>query len=311
MSERPSQGAQAAPPVPHAIVEGDVHIEPLQHPVAHVVASHPEHTPDVQLDDPGHDAHGAPPTPQAAAVVPGRHVTPSQQPAHEVPSQTHAPPTQRWPDPQGALVPQRHAPPASQRSAVVVLQATQAAPPAPHAASEGVVQIAPEQQPLGHVVASHTHPPSTHSWPAAQAGPVPQRHSPSAHESAIAESQATHAAPPAPHVVLELARHVLPSQQPLGHEVASHTHAPPAQRWPLPHGGPDPHVHAPAVHPSARDGSHATHAPPAVPHVARLGALHVVPEQHPVVQPAAQVSQTPAVQPPPPQVWHEPPPVPH
>lgn len=39
--------------------------------------------------------------------------------------------------------------------------------------------------------------------------------------------------------------HVPPWQQPVGQDVASHTHAPPAQRWPAPHAGSLPHAHAP------------------------------------------------------------------
>lgn len=307
---RSSHAKHASPAVPHAAIEGGAHVAPLQQPLGQVAAEHPEHTPELHVDDEGHSAHVEPPTPHASLVVPALHVVPSQQPAHDAPSQTHSPSSQRWPAGHGALEPQRHCPLALHRSVLTGLHATHAPPLGPHAPNEGVVQVEPKQQPA-HVVESQTHPPALQRWPAAHAGPVPQRHSPSVHESASVESHVPQAAPPVPHIVLELVRHTLPSQQPLGHDVASHTHMPSMHRWPLAHGAPDPHAHEPAVQRSARSGSQAMHAPPDVPQVARLGALHVEPEQHPVGQLAAQPSHTPAVQPPPPQLWHAPPPTPH
>src|SRR2546428_2667206 len=61
----------------------------------------------------------------------------------------------------------RHCPPAvSQESAVQAFPSSQfahVAPPVPQLAADAVVQIPPEQQPFGQVVASHeTHAPLTH-----------------------------------------------------------------------------------------------------------------------------------------------------
>jgi hypothetical protein len=75
---------------------------------------------------------------------------------------------------------------------------------------------------------------------------------------------ATHAAPPVPHWEMDCEpcwTHVVPLQQPLGHEVASHTHMPVAAL----HSWPDAHV---------------AHIPPPMPHAVldcEPGATHVPP----------------------------------
>jgi hypothetical protein len=166
-------------------------------------------------------------------------------------------------------------------------------PIAPQLARDGVVHVVPEQQPIGHDVASHTQAPPLQRWPAPHTGPEPHAQLPFAHRSACVASQATQATPLVPHVAVAGVRHVLPEQQPLGHDVASHTHTPPLQRWPTAHIAPAPHAHAPALQRSARTVSHATHAPPAVPHAAVLGVLHVDPEQHPPAQSAVHSGQVP------------------
>lgn len=76
--------------------------------------------------------------------------------------------------------------------------------------------------------------------------------------------------------------HVLPLQQPVGHDTASQRHAPETQRWPLAHIAAPPHVQAPlALHPSARM-PHDVHEAPAGPHAAAVrGDWQVEPEQHP------------------------------
>ncbi len=69
----------------------------------------------------------------------------------------------------------------------------------------------PLQQPFGHETASQTH------WPVVLLHSCPDGH-------------AAHAAPPVPHVPFDsepYETHVLPLQQPFGHEVALHTHCPP------------------------------------------------------------------------------------
>jgi hypothetical protein len=89
------------------------------------------------------------------------------------------------------------------------------------------------------------------------------------------------------------------SQQPVGHDVASHRQAPPTQRWPALQAAVAPHRHPPAPHPSARVASHPTQVTPPVPQVASAGALQVAPEQ----QPPAQLVLLQPLQRPPAQVW--------
>jgi hypothetical protein len=73
-----------------------------------------------------------------------------------------------------------------------------------------------------------------------------------------------------------------------------------------------PHLHAPLVHESARNGLHAVHAAPPVPQVEIDGVLHVEPEQQPVGHVVEQPVQTPALQLlPPPHAAHAAPPEPH
>jgi hypothetical protein len=66
--------------------------------------------------------------------------------------------------------PQLHAPPAEQESARAVSQPTHTAPPLPQVASAGGLQVAPEQQPVGQLVALQPlQCPAVHVWPAGQA----------------------------------------------------------------------------------------------------------------------------------------------
>jgi hypothetical protein len=145
-----------------------------------------------------HPPHFAPDSPQEIADSDpyASHVPvapPLQQPfGHVVASQAHAP----------LLVshtPFEHAP--------------HVAPPAPHCdgVSDEYATHAPLlQHPAGHEFASH-----------AQADALLVHSCPVAHEP--------HAAPPAPHDVpacAEYETHVLPSQQPFGHELALQTHCP-------------------------------------------------------------------------------------
>jgi hypothetical protein len=168
-------------------------------------------------------------------------------------------------------VPQTHAPAAEQPSADSGVHAEHAAPGAPHAVTDGVVQVLPLQQPSGHEVTSHTHEPCEQWSPCRHGAPVPQRQSPVPEQlSASAGSHATQLAPPVPHVFVERSSQVwFALQQPLGHDVASHTQRPPAQRCPSPQGAPPPHVHVPlAEQPSLVVASHAMQALPPVPQVA-------------------------------------------
>ncbi len=75
------------------------------------------------------------------------------------------------------------------------------------------------------------------------------------------------------------------AQQPLGHEVGSHTHFPEEHRWPFAHAGAPPHSHAPdASHPSLLVASHPaqTHAPPEHVRPGGQGAPVPQPEPSPV-----------------------------
>ncbi len=112
-----------------------------------------------------------PSLPQAARVVPPQ-VFPWQQPfEHEVALQTQLPEEQVWPETHWAPVPQPQVPFDSQALARLVLQATQAPPSIPQAETEGVVQVVPEQQPVGQPVLSQTQPLPVQCCPVAQAAP--------------------------------------------------------------------------------------------------------------------------------------------
>jgi hypothetical protein len=312
-SDRASQGRHASAPVPHAVaVGGSTHVDPEQQPPAHVPALQLEHTPDAHAPPPGQTVQSLPPTPHAAGSVPGRHIAPLQQPAHDAGSQVHAPMSQRWPGPHGGPPPHWHEPAVLQPSVRTGSHAMHAMPGAPHALCEiAVVHEVPEQQPP-HDVGSHTHMPISQRWPALHAAPPPHAHCPDVEQrSERTGSQGRHALPPLPHVPWVAVRHVVPSQQPMLHDVASHTHEPPMQRWPGAHSAPPPQVHAPPEHASEREGSHDVQAMPVGPQESMSGGLQVRPEQHPVVHVAAQLEQTPAVQVPAPQLSQAPPPAPH
>ncbi len=193
------------------------------------------HAPAVQLSATVDDAlqlvQAPPPVPHAPVWFPAAHVLPEQHPAQVAASQTHAPATQSCPAPHAALLPQRHAPP-EQLSALFASHAEHVPPLAPHALVWlPARQLLPEQQPAQEVE-SHTQLPDWQRWPAAQAASLPQRQLPLTQLSATVDDalQLVHAPPLVPHVPAAAALQVLPEQQPLGHEVASHTHAPLTQR---------------------------------------------------------------------------------
>lgn len=180
-----------------------------------------------------HVVHVAPSVPQVEAAG-GWQMAPVQQPVgQEAASHTHAPFTQACPVPHAGPVPQEQAP-ATQPSAVVAAQDVHAAPPFPQTPSfvAGDVHVAPVQQPPGHEDALHTQTPPEHSWPVAQAAPLPHEHSPAAEQlSASPAPHATHPFPPRPHADSERALHVGPEQQPLGHVAAHPLHVPSVQVW--------------------------------------------------------------------------------
>jgi hypothetical protein len=121
-----------------------------------------------------------------------------------------------------------------QLSASIGSHAVQAEPPPPHWVSDGEMQTAPRQQPLGQLVPLQAPPvqiPLLQICPGPQAGPAPHRHRPPALQVLeLSASQATHVSPPMPQVMRLRVLQVEPTQQPAAHEVASQTHWPPTHR---------------------------------------------------------------------------------
>jgi len=138
-----------------------MHTVPEQQPLGHDAALQLAHTPAVHSPEP-HVVHAAPPVPHAVAEVPAVHVVPWQHPLHELGSQTHAPPEQRWPVVHAGPLPHVQLPVAEQPSASAdTVQSTQLTPPLPHVDADLVAQAPARQQPDAHEVASHTHAPDT------------------------------------------------------------------------------------------------------------------------------------------------------
>jgi hypothetical protein len=181
----------------------------------------------------------------------------------------------------------------------VASHAVHAPPPKPQLATAGVLQMLPEQQPVRQDRTSHTQLPAAHRCPTLQAALAPQAQPPAAVQvSATAGSQVTQATPAAPHRASERDTQVAPSQQPLGHEVALHTHLPATHLCPAPQAAAAPHTQVPAAEqPSARVASQPTQTAPPLPQVASTCGLQVAPEQQPFGQLVAlQPLQCPAVQ---------------
>ncbi len=85
----------------------------------------------------------------------------------------------------------------------------------------------------------------------------------------------------------------MPMQQPLAHDVASHTHRPPTHRWPPAQAGPEPQPQLPSAHESLRSRLHEVQAPPTIPQLDSDMALQVVPAQQPPGQEVASQTQLP------------------
>jgi len=245
-----SQGTQLPPAKPHAAGDGVVQVPPAQQPVGQVCALHTQAPPTQPLPA-GHgpgltpqrqapvagsqrsarvgsqDWQAPPPVPQETSA--GGWHTPSvpQQPVGQD-SLLHpqAPARQLFPALQGGPPPQRQSPCAEQLSAIAGSHTWQAVPATPQVAGEAGVQVDPEQHPEAQPAAVHP----LHTPPAQlPAGP-----------------QSWQAAPPLPQLAAVLpARQAPPAQQPFGHEVPSHTHAPDTHRWPAAQGPVAPHRHPP------------------------------------------------------------------
>lgn len=147
----------------------------------------------------------------------------------------------------------------------------------------------------------------------AHAEPPPQVHAPEAQPSERTESHVAHAAPAVPHFAALGVAQESPSQQPAEQLVASHTHAPLLQRWPLAHAGPEPQRQAPAMQRSVVIATQLTHTAPPLPHSESLETRHVPSKQHPLGQvvPSQPVQLPPSHAPPAAQVWQARPPAPH
>jgi hypothetical protein len=181
----------------------------------------------------------------------------SQQPVgHDRDVQTHWPPTHCRPLPQAAFVPHLQTP-LAQLSAVKGSQALQTPPfcvGAPQLRKLVCVvwQVEGElQQPGQPLVPLQTQvadePLPLHTVPVGQGPPVePQTQAPLLHRLEPGAVQLLQLPPPAPQVVVLMVvwHWLLPSQQPLGHEVASHAQPPLTHRWPLAQAAPPaPHEH--------------------------------------------------------------------
>lgn len=156
-----------------------------------------------------------------------------------------------------------------------------------------------EQQPVGQEIASHTHAPETQRRPLLQAGALPQVHAPAAEQrSAVVESHATQVPPPTPQLAAEMVLQAPFAQQPLGHDVALHTHVPLTQVVPGPHAGPVPQRHAPltASQALAAGSAQAAQAAPPVPQALADGGLHTPPAQQPLGHDCALHTHAPATQ---------------
>lgn len=111
------------------------------------------------------------------------------------------------------------------------------------------------------------------------------------------EVQAVHVAPAMPQrssVWAEVRTHwPLALQQPVGHDAASQTQTPPAQRWPWAQARPLPHAQSPLRSQASAVTPHGAQAWPRAPHAFLSGVWQVLPTQHPAVQVCAQPLQLP------------------
>ena len=163
----------------------------------------------------------------------------------------------------GAWLPQAHAPVVEHVSAAFLSHGTHVPPAAPQFEIERAAHVDPMQQSPGHDTESQMHLPLAHLCPAAQAGPVPQVHSPPEEQpSARVALQTVHAPPFWPQAASDGALHWVPVQHPSGHRDMQL-------------------LHAPEVHVSFL--GHALHTPPPVPQApGELPGSHVAPLQHPL-----------------------------
>jgi hypothetical protein len=214
------QVSQAPPPVPHEFVlSPNWHMPFWQQPSAQDVPSQTQVLPRhrcptahavpvphrqapiaEQLSERvSQSAHVDPASPQVVSDRVWQMLFLQQLLGHDVASQMHDPLAQRCPPTQAGPDPHSQFPVGPQRLALVLSHARQATPPTPQFATPASLHSSPWQQPPGHDMASQRHAPFMQRWPARQAGPPPQRHSPSIVQvSAFDRSQEAQASPPVP-----------------------------------------------------------------------------------------------------------------
>ena len=159
-------------------------------------------------------------------------------------------------------VPHEQAPVGEQLSARVASHPTQTAPPLPQLVSDGVLQVAPAQHPLGQLVALQPlQCPAVQVWPA---------------------GQVVQALPPPPHeLALSPERHAPAEQHPLGHDVLSQTQVLATQRCPGAQVAPVPQRQTPVAEQLSERASQATQLAPAVPQAATERVEQIAPLQQP------------------------------
>jgi hypothetical protein len=244
-SAKSSQGAQAAPLVPHLeVVFPSSQTSPEQQPGQEVASqTHPDGVqrwpfwqavplPHLQAPSVQRSARSGSQTWQAVAGSPQAarfgcftHAEPAQQPVgQDVALQTHWPPSQRRSSWQALPAPQRHRPSSPQESAPAP-QSAQVPPAVPQdAADVGVWHSPPWQQPSGQESASQTQEPRSQRLPEGQIGPAPQLHSPALEQASPEPPVQSRQVPPfGPQAAaLGVATQVEPWQQPSGQSQVSH-----------------------------------------------------------------------------------------
>lgn len=291
---RGEQCRQAAPPVPHVVVDGAKHSSAEQQPLGQVMALHRVQTPLVHIWSCAHDLQVKPAAPHNARVVPSSQWLSRQHPEHEDGLHSHLPPTHTCPSSQGGPEPQTHTPSSLQSSDLTSGHCLQASPPTPHATGVESEHTFPSQHP-GQRSVSQVHFPLTQALYKPHGGPSPQRHRPSVvHTLLLTGSHATHRAPRTPQLATLRSMHWLPLQHPL-QSAAWHTHSPRMHSCPAEHAGASPHRHsADKEQLSARSSLQDSHTMPGSAHVLKPRSLQRPSTQHPPGQETWLHTQTPS-----------------
>jgi hypothetical protein len=209
-----SHATHVAPPEPHVVTERSLHVAPLQQPLGHDCPSHthrpPAHRCPLLHAGPAPQAHSPDAEhPSAKDAVQATHaLPPAPQDATDGVSQVMP---EQHPDGHAQLVqtPAVHESSGGQRE--------HACPELPQDVGSfpAGLHVVPSQHPVAQEVASQTHCPAEHLWPAWQAGPDPQW-------QALAES----------HPSLTVGSHCTQTQAPLTHCRPGGHCAPPAHAGP-------------------------------------------------------------------------------